>query len=95
MKIKQFENKQVRVIWYEDKWYFSIVDVVEVLTESTIPRRYWSDLKIKLKDEGFEMYEKIVQLKLTANDGKNYETDVADTEQLFRLIQNSNIKTKR
>ncbi|MBS3162951.1 Bro-N domain-containing protein [Candidatus Woesearchaeota archaeon] len=87
MKIKQFENKQVRVIWYENKWYFSIVDVVEVLTESTIPKRYWADLKIKLKAEGFEAYENIIQLKLIAEDGKMRETDVADTEQLFRLIQ--------
>jgi len=87
MNIKQFENKQVRVIWFKDKWYFSIVDVVEVLTESTIPKRYWADLKIKLKAEGFEAYENIVQLKLIAEDGKMRETDYADTELLLRLIQ--------
>lgn len=64
--IKLFESKKVRVQWNqaEEKWYFSIVDVIEILTGSSIPRRYWSDLKIKLKEEGFELYEKIVQLKL-------------------------------
>ncbi len=87
--IRLFQDKKVRTLWDEDKekWYFSIVDVVEVLTESAIPRRYWSDLKIKLKEEGFEMYDKIVQLKLESADGKKYETDVADTELLLRLIQ--------
>ncbi len=64
-----------------------MVDVVEVLTDSSIPRRYWSDLKSKLKEEGFELYEKIVQLKLPAADGKKYETDCANTESLFRIIQ--------
>ena len=71
----------------EEKWYFSVVDVVAVLTESTIPRRYWSDLKIKLQKEGSEMYEKIVQLKMVAVDGKNYQTDAADTEVMLRIIQ--------
>jgi hypothetical protein len=87
--IKLFENKKVRVEWdqEQEKWYFSIVDVIEILTGSTIPRRYWSDLKIKLKEEGFELYEKIVQLKLLSSDGKSYETDCADTELLLRLIQ--------
>ncbi len=87
--IKLFENKRVRVEWNstEEKWYFSIIDVIEILTGSSIPRRYWSDLKIKLKEEGFELYEKIVQLKLTSSDGKRYETDCADTELLLRLIQ--------
>ena len=70
--IKLFENKKVRVEWDSDKekWYFSIVDVIAVLTESSVPRRYWSDLKTKLKEEGFEMYEKIVQLRLLSTDGK-------------------------
>ncbi len=87
--IKLFEQKQIRSLWDEEneKWYFSIVDVIEVLTESERPRKYWSDLKSKLKKEGSELSEKIGQLKLKANDGKFYITDVADTEQLFRLIQ--------
>ena len=69
-----FQDKKIRRTWHNDEWYFSVVDVIEVLTDSSIPRRYWSDLKIKLKEEGFELYEKIVQLKLTSSDGKNYET---------------------
>jgi len=84
-----FHKTQVRRHWDEDKelWYFSIVDVIEILTDSTIPKRYWSDLKSKLKKEGSEVYEKIVQLKLMASDGKKYLTDVADTEALLRLVQ--------
>jgi len=87
--IRLFQDNKVRVLWdaEKEKWYFSIVDVVKVLTDSPIPRRYWSDLKIKLKEEGFELYGKIVQLKLMSSDGKNYETDCADTELLLRLIQ--------
>src|SRR3989344_5050818 len=87
--IKLFENKKVRVEWIstEERWYFSIIDVIEVLTDSSIPRRYWSDLKIKLKEEGFELYEKIVQLKLVSADGKKYETDCADTQLILRIIQ--------
>ena len=88
-KIKLFENKKIRSIWDEknEEWSFSIVDIIEILTESTNPRRYWSDLKIKLKKEGSQLYEKFVQLKLQSSDGKFYNTDVANTEQLFRLIQ--------
>jgi hypothetical protein len=87
--IKLFEQTQIRSVWNEEeeKWYFSIIDVVQVLTESTIPKRYWTDLKKKLKLEGSELYDNIVQLKLQSSDGKFYKTDVADTEQLFRLIQ--------
>jgi hypothetical protein len=87
--IKLFENKKVRSVWdnEQEKWYISVVDVVEVLTESSNPRRYWSDLKIKLEKEGSQLYEKIVQLKMQAPDGKMRLTDVADVEQLFRLIQ--------
>lgn len=89
--IQLFEDKRIRTAWSEEneEWYFSIVDVVGVLTDSENPRRYWSDLKRKLKDEGaVELYEKIVQLKLKSpNDGKRYLTDVADTEQLLRIIQ--------
>ena len=87
--IKLFESKQVRSIWdsEEEKWYFSITDIIEVLTETDRPRKYWSDLKSKLRKEGSELSEKIGQLKMSAEDGKMRVTDVADTEQLFRLIQ--------
>lgn len=87
--IKLFEEKKVRTLWDDEseEWYFSIVDVVEVLTDSPNPRRYWSDLKRKLKKEGSQLYVDIVQLKMMSLDGKNYKTDVATTEQLFRLIQ--------
>ncbi len=87
--IKIFEDRKVRIIWVEDdeKWYFSIIDVIEILTNSDRPRKYWSDLKVKLKKEGSELSEKIGQLKMKATDGKAYKTDAADTEQLFRLIQ--------
>ena len=69
------------------KWYFSVIDVIEILTGSSIPRRYWSDLKKKLAAEGSELYEIIVQLKMLADDRKMCETDVADTETLLRIIQ--------
>ncbi len=87
--IKFFEEKQVRSVWDagQEKWYISIVDVIEVLTGTDRPRKYWSDLKSKLKKEGSELSEKIGQLKVQSSDGKFYQTDVADTEQLFRLIQ--------
>lgn len=82
-----FEGNNVRRTWFNETWYFSIIDVVAVLTGSTVPKRYWSDLKIKLKEEGFEPYDKIVQLKILAEDGKLRETDCADTKTLFRLVQ--------
>ncbi|MCL2040578.1 MAG: hypothetical protein FWG84_00880 [Bacteroidales bacterium] len=87
--IKLFENKKVRSVWdaEAEKWYISIVDVIEVLTESHRPRKYWDDLKRKLQAEGSELSEKIGQLKMQSADGKFYKTDVADVEQLFRLIQ--------
>ncbi len=87
--IKLFESRQVRSFWNsdEEKWYFSITDVIEVLTETDRPRKYWSDLKSKLRKEGSELSEKIGQLRMMAADGKMRNTDVADTEQLFRLIQ--------
>ncbi len=87
--IKIFESKRIRSVWVEkeEKWYFSVVDVIEVLTESDRPRKYWSDLKSKLAKEGSELSAKIGQLKMAAEDGKMRLTDVADTEQLFRLIQ--------
>jgi len=87
--IKLFEDKRVRVLWDEEqeKWFFSIVDVVEVLTGTDRPRKYWGDLKSKLTSEGSQLSEKIGQLKMKAEDGKMRMTDVADTEQLLRLIQ--------
>ena len=88
-KIKVFNDKQVRMEWNEDEqdWQISIVDVIELLTGTENPRRYWSDLKRKMKAEGSQLYEKIVQLKMMSSDGKRYNTDVADTEQLLRIIQ--------
>ena len=85
--IKLFEEQQVRSIWdaEHEKWYISIVDVIEILTGTDRPRKYWSDLKAKLKKEGSELSEKIGQLKLQSSDGKFYQSDVADTEQLFRI----------
>ncbi len=87
--ISIFNGERIRRVWDDkkEKWYFSVVDIVAVLTGSSIPKRYLSDLKHKLKDEKSEVYDKIVQLKMTASDGKKYLTDVADTETLFRLIQ--------
>ena len=89
-QIQLFEDKRIRSAWDPEKeeWYLSIVDVCEVLSGTDNPRRYWSDLKRKLKSEGsVELYEKIVQLKMTAPDGKKRLTDVANTEQLLRIIQ--------
>jgi len=88
-EIKIFEEKKVRTLWdsEQEKWYFSIIDTIEILTGTDRPRKYWSDLKAKLKKEGSELSEKIGQLKMAAEDGKMRMTDVADTEQLFRLIQ--------
>ncbi len=88
-KIQIFEEKKVRTVWdmEQEKWYFSIIDVVEVLTESPNPRKYWSVLKLRLKKEGSQLTTACSQLKMLSSDGKYYKTDVADTEQLFRLIQ--------
>lgn len=87
--IKIFEQKQVRTHWDEEqeKWYFSVIDVIEILTGSSVPKRYWSDLKKKLTKEGSQLYEEIVQLKFEASDGKKYATDCLDTQGLLRLIQ--------
>ncbi len=84
-----FNQKEVRRHWDDGKelWYFSVVDVIAALTESSIPKRYWSDLKLRLGKEGNQSYDKIVQLKMKSTDGKYYLTDVADTETLLRLIQ--------
>lgn len=88
--IKLFEDKKIRTLWDDEKgeWFFSVVDACEVLSGSDNPRRYWSDLKRKLESEGAnQLYENIVQLKMEASDGKMRMTDVADTEQLLRIIQ--------
>ena len=84
-----FEEKEIRSIWDNEKedYYFSVVDVISALTDSNIPRRYWGDLKRKLIEEGSQLYEKIVQLKMKAKDGKYYMTDTLDTEGIFRLIE--------
>ena len=87
-RIALFEGKKIRKVFYENEWWFSVVDVIEVLTDSTIPKRYWTDLKRKLKEEGFfQVYEKIVRLKLEAPDGKMRETDTANTETMLRIVQ--------
>ena len=84
-----FEGKEIRSIWNSEKeeYFFSVVDVISALTDSNIPRNYWSDLKRKLISEGSEVHEKIVQLKMRAQDGKMRETDTLDTEGIFRLIE--------
>ena len=85
-----FEDSTIRSIWDSEKeeYYFSVVDVIGALTDSNIPKRYWSDLKRKLLSEGSQLYEKIVQLKMMSkNDGKMYLTDVLDTKGIFRLIE--------
>lgn len=89
MGIKLFEHKEVRSVWDEEqeKWYFSIIDVIEILTESPNPRKYWSVLKTRLKKEGSQLATNCSQLKLKAADGKFYKSDVADVPQLLRLIQ--------
>lgn len=84
-----FEDKEIRSIWDSEKeeYYFSVVDVISALTEANIPRNYWSDLKRRLKKEGSELHENIVQLKMRAHDGKLRETDTLDTTGIFRLIE--------
>ncbi len=87
--IKLFESKKVRTHWDSEKeqWFFSVIDVIEILTESPRPRKYWSALKTKLAQEGSELSQKLGQLKMEAEDGKMRHTDVADTETLLRIIQ--------
>ncbi len=82
-----FQDKKIRRIWHNNEWFFSVIDVVNALEASSTPKRYWSDLKAKLSEEGFEPYDKIVQLKLPAEDGKLRETDCANTKNMFRIIQ--------
>ena len=88
-EIQLFDGKQVRYVWNEEqeKYFFSVVDVIRVLSDSENPRKYWSVLKTRLKQEGSELATNCSQLKLPSSDGKSYLTDVADTEQVFRLIQ--------
>ncbi|MEK6846389.1 MAG: Bro-N domain-containing protein, partial [Nanoarchaeota archaeon] len=82
-----FEGKDIRRTWYNEQWYFSVVDVIGVLTESTDPRNYWKVLKHRLIEEGSEVVTNCNQLKLPAADGKYYETDCANTETLLRIVQ--------
>ena len=82
-----FQSKKIRRVWNNDEWYFSVIDVVGALTDSSIPKRYWSDMRVKLNQEGFEAYDIIVRLKLQADDGKLRETDCANTESMLRIIQ--------
>ncbi|MFH1653879.1 MAG: Bro-N domain-containing protein [Pseudomonadota bacterium] len=88
-KLAVFQGKQIRRILHNNEWHFSVIDVIEVLTDSNNPRRYWSDLKRQVteKEGFFELYGKIVQLKIEAQDGKLRETDMASTETMFRIIQ--------
>lgn len=86
-KIVAFQSKKIRRTWHEDEWYFSVIDIVGALAESSNPKRYWSDLKIKLQNEGIEPYDIIVHLKMNAPDGKMRSTDCANTESIFRIIQ--------
>ena len=89
-ELKLFENQRIRSVWdeEEEEWYFSIVDVVQILTESADGRKYWNKLKQRLKDEGSELVTNCHQLKMKSNkDGKMYKTDCANTEQLLRIIQ--------
>jgi hypothetical protein len=87
--LQLFEDKKVRAVWdpEQEKWYFSIIDVVLVLTESANPNNYWKVLKNRLKKEGSQLVTNCNQLKMQSSDGKYYKTDVADTELIFRLIQ--------
>ena len=88
-KLQLFQKQRVRTFWDEEqeKWYFSIIDVVAVLTDSPRPRKYWNALKTKLKEEGSELSQKVGQLKMKASDGKKYLTDVTDTETLLKMAK--------
>lgn len=87
--IVYFENQEVRRLWDEEqeKWYFSVIDLVGLITESSLPKRYWADLKKRLSKDGFQPYEKIVRLKMAAPDGKSRDTDCADVETTLRIVQ--------
>ena len=82
-----FQGKNIRRTWHQEEWWFSVVDIIGVLTVSDRARKYWSDLKVKLSEEGFQLSEKIGQLKLIAEDGKLRDTDCANTKNMFRIIQ--------
>ncbi len=82
-----FEEKEVRRAWHNEEWYFSVIDIIAILSGSERPRKYWDDLKRKLKDEGSELSDKIGQLKLQSSDGKSYLTDVSNLQGTFRIIQ--------
>lgn len=82
-----FQNKKIRRVWHNDEWWFSVVDIISVLVVSSIPKRYWSDLKSNLKNEGVKLYDFIVQLKLLSLDNKYYNTDCVNIKNAFRLIQ--------
>jgi len=86
-KLVVFQDKKIRRIWYNNEWYFSVIDVVQVLTDSNNPRNYWSMLKKREQDAGIELSTNCVQLKLEAPDGKLRETDCANTKYMFRIIQ--------
>ncbi|MBI4152200.1 Bro-N domain-containing protein [Candidatus Woesearchaeota archaeon] len=86
-QLSVFEGQHIRKIWHNDEWYFSVIDVVGALTESSNPRNYWNMLKTREEEQGIELYTNCVQLKLLADDGKMRETDCANTEALFRIIQ--------
>ncbi len=87
-KISIFRGNNIRKVIYQNEWWFSVIDIIKALTGSSIPRRYWSDLKININKEGYgELYEKIVQLKLRSSDRKKYLTDCANTETMFRIIE--------
>lgn len=87
-KLVVFQEKNIRREWHNEEWWYSVIDIVGAISESKNPRRYWSDLKRKLKKEGYiQLYENIVQLKMEATDGKSYNTDAVTTQTLFRIIQ--------
>ncbi len=86
-KLVVFQDKKIRRIWFNEEWWFSIIDIIKALTQTDRVRKYWSDLKIKLYRDGFEVSEKIGQLKLIAEDGKLKLTDCANTKNMFRIIQ--------
>ena len=87
-KLVVFESKKIRRVWHNEEWWYAIVDIIEILTESKRPRKYWSDLKRKLKDEGLVQLSEIIgQLKIESSDGKKYKTDCANTQSIFRIIQ--------
>lgn len=88
-KLELFKGKKIRAVFHNEEWYYSIIDIISSIVETNLPKRYWSDLKKQLQEkEGFiQLYEKIVQLKFLAADGKKYATDTADVETIFRIIQ--------